>query len=206
MGNTFCALIIMAAACTADVTGRTGDPDPGDPGSNGSNGSNGSDGDGGSGGSYRWVTGAFGACTVPCGGGTQLRQVLCVDASELPADEALCDGEKPAVQQACNAHSCTSVACTPNPNLTGGFVLPVLAQGSVPFTVRFDVYTVSNFQWNMIDFGDGTTSLGLTMPYAGQYACVVHTYTRTGTFPVGRSLDGGIPSFYPKHDATVVVQ
>lgn len=62
-----------------------------------------------------WQTGAFGICTVLCGGGTQERTVKCVDAlgAAQPEEQCLADGNvgaKPAQSVVCNTHSCAPCA------------------------------------------------------------------------------------------------
>lgn len=69
--------------------------------------------------SYSWAVGAFGACSVSCGGGTQTRSVVCTRNDGVTFNDGICTslvGAKPATSQACNTHGCTSC----NWNFTGG--------------------------------------------------------------------------------------
>jgi hypothetical protein len=62
---------------------------------------------------YAWAPGAFGACSVLCGGGTQQRAVPCVEQnSMLVVADSLCTGTRPALQQACNPSACSYVWAT----------------------------------------------------------------------------------------------
>jgi hypothetical protein len=132
------------------------------------------------------------------------------------AADSSCTSPRPDSQQACNVQSCTNAAC--NPALIFPIALGALTPttGPAPLTVTFDVFAGSTFVWDVIDFGDGTTSQGIPLKFvffvsadghtSGSYACVNHTYTRAGTFSAGRSLIGGDPAYYPKHEVTVVAQ
>ncbi len=57
---------------------------------------------------YDWQTGAWGDCSAPCGGGTQLRSVTCVRSDGETADDALCTATRPADRRACNTDPCCS--------------------------------------------------------------------------------------------------
>jgi hypothetical protein len=46
--------------------------------------------------SYNWVIGEYTNCSVMCGGGTQQRQVSCLDNYGNPADPSMCSAPTPA--------------------------------------------------------------------------------------------------------------
>jgi hypothetical protein len=122
--------------------------------------------------------------------------------------EGLCTAPKPPAQQACNTFGCTTATCTPqfaDPQ-QAALTAQTPTTGTIPFTVVFNVYGGSNFAWNVINFGDGTTSQGTQLVFVASFACVTHTYTTPGTFVAGRHLIGGPPQYYPKQELTIVVQ
>lgn len=61
---------------------------------------------------YQWVPGAWGTCSVECGGGTQTRTITCADMQGNTAPDWCCTdplgnvGPKPATSQACNTNPC----------------------------------------------------------------------------------------------------
>ncbi len=56
---------------------------------------------------YQWIAGDWGACSAPCGGGTQSRTVNCVDENGNIVAGSLCDpNTKPSISQLCNVDSC----------------------------------------------------------------------------------------------------
>ena len=57
-----------------------------------------------------WRAGAWGPCSPACEGGTQSREVSCVNKNNQLVPEERCKEFKPATSQACTADSC---ACTP---------------------------------------------------------------------------------------------
>jgi hypothetical protein len=196
-------LCLLAAGCVAEVSGGPDDdPEAGDPvgGGDGGGGSG-----GGSGGTYDWSAGPFGACSVYCGGGLQDRAVVCTRSDGTVVPEGLCTAPKPPAQQGCNQFACTTGTCTPQFS-EQIFSAQTPTTGTVPFTVVFNIYGFSNFAWDVINFGDGTTSEGTQLPLAETFFCVTHTYTRPGTFVAGRHLIGGPPAYYPRQELTVVIQ
>ncbi len=53
--------------------------------------------------SYAWKAGAYSACSVPCGAGTQTREVTCVEQTSMnTVADVSCVGAKPDSQQACS--------------------------------------------------------------------------------------------------------
>ncbi len=60
---------------------------------------------------YSWSTGEWSSCSVSCGGGTQTREVSCVEdieeGIEIVADE-FCTESKPVAQQSCNTQTCST--------------------------------------------------------------------------------------------------
>lgn len=53
-----------------------------------------------------WMTGGFGSCSQPCGGGTKSQSVVCVNQDHQPVPEDRCKEKKPDSVVSCNAHSC----------------------------------------------------------------------------------------------------
>ena len=58
--------------------------------------------------SYSWSIGAWSACSVSCGGGTQSRVVTCVRNDGKTVEDSLC-GSKPVTSQVCNTQACQPV-------------------------------------------------------------------------------------------------
>lgn len=54
-----------------------------------------------------WRAGAWGTCSQSCGGGTQSRDVSCVNKNNELVPEDRCKELKPATTQACNTDACT---------------------------------------------------------------------------------------------------
>lgn len=205
--------IMISTGCLVGTEAPTSS-DPGQGGGSGDPGG-GSAGDpgGGSAGdlTYTWIAGAFGGCSLPCGGGLQFRTVVCVRSDATVVADTWCTTLKPDTQQVCNAQSCTSVDC--DPAYAFGFTTLTPTTGPAPLTVTFNVALSGTFAWDIIDFGDGTTTQGIPLTIkvlhgslgTDDFGCVNHTYARPGTFSAGRSLIGGSPMYYPVHEATVVV-
>jgi len=59
---------------------------------------------------YNWVSGAFGACSQSCGGGTQSRSVNCSDNFGKIVSDNNCNLQKPSTSQSCNTEACISYA------------------------------------------------------------------------------------------------
>lgn len=200
---------LFAAACATNVGGSAAGSDAGDTG-NGNGASGGSPGT-----SYAWVAGTFGACSSVCGGGVQERSVACIASDGSVAPDSACTSPEPDAMQACNAQSCTNTSCTPALNLVEPTLMKAISptDGPGPFTVTLDISILSNFIYDRIDFGDGTMYSGpLTFVNIsandgngndeGAFACVSHTYTAPGTYPIGRS-NGDVPPSFIELTATV---
>ncbi len=86
------ALVVMAGCSDSEFT---------------TNGCEGPDCDNGSF-SYSWDISAWSDCGVACGGGTQVRTVVCRDTEGNVNPDGRCPGTKPATSQMCNAQACTS--------------------------------------------------------------------------------------------------
>jgi hypothetical protein len=57
-----------------------------------------------------WSVGMWGECSVACGGGTQTRDVMCIDSSSgNMIDEIYCLGTKPESTKECNTDPCPIV-------------------------------------------------------------------------------------------------
>lgn len=54
-----------------------------------------------------WQSGAWGACSASCGGGTQTRTNTCVDGSSNPIDSRFCLTAAPSTSQTCNSQACS---------------------------------------------------------------------------------------------------
>ncbi|MDD2907924.1 MAG: FISUMP domain-containing protein [Candidatus Gracilibacteria bacterium] len=59
--------------------------------------------------SYSWDTGAYGTCSVSCGGGTQTRTVSCKRNDGTIVVDSFCSGTKPTTSQTCNINVCIPV-------------------------------------------------------------------------------------------------
>lgn len=57
---------------------------------------------------YNWNIGAYGACTVSCGGGTKTRTVICQDNGGATVADSNCSQPKPPTQDVCNTDTCTA--------------------------------------------------------------------------------------------------
>ena len=56
---------------------------------------------------YSWQTGAYGACSLSCGGGTQTAPAICKQNNGAIVADGLCAGAKPAsTSQSCNTQAC----------------------------------------------------------------------------------------------------
>jgi hypothetical protein len=53
-----------------------------------------------------WYTGAYGTCSVRCGGGTSARAVYCRDSAGAQVPDAWCTLAKPQSSMSCNAQAC----------------------------------------------------------------------------------------------------
>jgi hypothetical protein len=62
--------------------------------------------------SYSWQTGTWGECSEICGGGSQFREVICIQIpGGQPVEDALCSADpKPATSQTCNTEPCAVFA------------------------------------------------------------------------------------------------
>ena len=60
-----------------------------------------------------WSVGAWGSCSVPCGGGTNIRNVVCMDSLGNIVPDSYCSGTKPASTISCNTDSCPGMSWLP---------------------------------------------------------------------------------------------
>ena len=62
--------------------------------------------------SHSWQTGTWGECSETCDGGSQFREVICVQTpGGQPVEDALCSADpKPLTSQACNTEVCVVFA------------------------------------------------------------------------------------------------
>ncbi len=59
---------------------------------------------------YSWQTDSWGACSEPCGGGSQTRSVWCQRNDGVTVADSYCSSPKPATSQACNTQTCPTRA------------------------------------------------------------------------------------------------
>ncbi len=62
---------------------------------------------------YTWDPGPWSDCSVACGGCTQTRTVVCMDASGQPVVDQLCTDPRPATSQSCNNDPCPTYSWEP---------------------------------------------------------------------------------------------
>jgi hypothetical protein len=182
------AIGFIATGCVSDISGSSdssgSDPSTGGPAPTGHN--------------YEWVADDFSACSMPCGGGTQIRRVECIAPDGSVAPDSACSGlgAKPGGEQACNPQSCSNTSCTPagiatNPETTAA---STAITGTETLTVTLDIDAQSAFTWDHVDFGDGETFPSQSLSYksvgGGSFACVTHTFVEPGTYSVGRAMTG----------------
>jgi hypothetical protein len=66
--------------------------------------------------SYTWQVGEWSACSEPCGGGTETREISCVNDDGAIVDDALCASTKPQGSRSCNTDACAPM-CPPTTNV-----------------------------------------------------------------------------------------
>jgi hypothetical protein len=57
-------------------------------------------------GSFNWLSGPWSECSKPCNGGTETREVVCVDNNQLSVVTTSCSAPKTATTAACNSQAC----------------------------------------------------------------------------------------------------
>jgi hypothetical protein len=206
--------------------GGTGGSDPTAGGAPGGDGTGGSDpttggapgGDGTGGGpivTYSWRTGGFDACSLPCGRGTRIRAVTCIDSKGIPRSDGLCLDSKPDATETCNSQSCSNIACTAviNPDIFAKMTTISPATGPGPLTVTLNTGLGFIYFWDAIDFGDGTlfskqdlVFQDLLGPGGDAFACVNHTFIAPGTYSVGHTQVNNTSGLFPLQEVIVVVQ
>ena len=74
---------------------------------------------------YSWDTGAYNACSKPCGGGTQTRTVYCKNDQTGARADGKCAGTAPASTKPCNTQLCTTgQACSSDSECSSGYCHP----------------------------------------------------------------------------------
>lgn len=60
---------------------------------------------------HGWMTSAWGACSLSCGGGTRARSVWCQRSDGVKVAVAKCAGTPPAASMTCNTQGCNTTSC-----------------------------------------------------------------------------------------------
>lgn len=139
--------------------------------------------------SYYYAAGAWGECSVPCGGGIQYRPIQCTRDDGTPVDNSFCTGLiAPATSRACNTQPCSYsigvyVAVDDN-----GIITPCDSNGN-PIAVAQPLYT--NYA-DKVYTGVLATYNGF-LPYNGYY------YFRITVTNAGTSNNAGFSLYWPNN-------